>query len=889
MLQNSLLATKLLVPSPATRVVARPQLYARLDAGLDSKLILIAAPAGFGKTTLLASWLAHVQTTAPAFRISWLGLDQGDNVAVTFWSYVVAALQKQNPQCGTAARVALQVSQMPAIETILVSLLNDIAALPGHVLLVLDDYHVLHAPEIHHALDFLIDHLPQNFHLVIATRQDPPLSLSRLRARGQLTELRTADLQFSAQETKDFLNRVMALQIASEDADALCARTEGWAAGLRLAALSLQTETDTHAFIHAFTASHRFLTDYLLDEVLARQDPALEIFLRRTCILHHFSAGMCDAVTGAHNSQAILRLLEQSNLFLIPLDEARVWYRYHHLFAQFLELRLKQAEPALVPVLYQRAVQWCAENDLPREALTYASAAKDWERAADLIEQLAPQVFNTEGAAPVLVWLDALPQELIRRRPYLSLHYAWALMWAGKMAEGDAFTDAAETAGAALGKKREREIVLAYVAAQRAYRVFFQGDYARTIEYARAALKHLPVKDDVVRARTADFLGHGLRYAGDLDGALRAHSLAADITHKRGNVAAVNVNLMSLAQVYQERAQLHQAFAAYARALEFTRAQLGSADVPVCGFAFLGSGAIYREWNQLDAAMENINKGIALCRTWQQADMLVIGLMEQAFLLRDVEQYENARAALQNARDIIKASNSPWGIAMTDAFAAQIDLARGDVDAAVRWAQTSGLSIHDELDFARGDEYQTFARVLCARENYADALVLFEKLLAQYTAARRYGRMIGMLAWQARALAGLGKTARARAALKQALAIGEPENYVRTFVNVEPALAALLREMPASAYRNALLHAFEGKPLARVETNVSRARVADELNEREITILRRMAAGKSNQEIGSELYLSVNTIRWYAGQIYLKLNVKSRGEAVARARELGIL
>lgn len=863
----------------------RPRLYARLDAGSRSKLILISAPAGFGKTTLVADWL-HA---APRDRkYCWFALDKGDNAPSTFWSYFISALRQANPKIGNTARAAFQSPQAPPIEALLTLLLNDIAAQAAPMLLALDDYHVITNQEIHHALDFLFDHLPQNFHLVITTRQDPPLALARLRARGQLSEIRAADLQFTPAETKEFLNQLMALDLSAQDIAALSERTEGWATGLRLAALSLQHENDKHSFVNAFTASHRFLTDYLLDEVLARQDPALELFLRRTCVLQRFSAALCDAVTGESNSQATLRRLEQSNLFLVPLDNARTWYRYHHLFAQFLFLRLQETEPQLAPQLYQRAITWCAANDLPREALTYALAARDWERAADLMESIVPHIFNTEGGAPVLPWLDALPGDLIRRRPYLCLHYAWAQTFLGKMSDALEYLDAAETALGAIENASDRETIHAYIAAQRAYVVFFRGDYMQTIAYARQALEHLPPDDEVMRARTTDFLGHGLRYAGDLEGAIRAHSQASSILQKTGNVAAVNVNLMSLAQVYLERGQLHLALATFERAIAYTREHMGSAEIPFTGFAFIGIGAIYREWNALESAVANMDKGVALYRAWQ-ADTLTIGLMEQAFLFRDLQQYEHAREALEQARRIIGEMFSAWGIGLVNAFVAQIELARDDVAAAARWAQTSGLNIHDAIDFVRGDEYQTFAQVLCVQENFPDALVLFEKMYAQYASAKRYGRMIGMLVWQARALAGLGKHAQARETLHQAMSIGEPENYVRTFVNVGEPIADLLRQMPASAYRETLLDAFLNKTEMHVETTDAPVIVPKEWNEREIAVLRRMAAGKSNQEIGSEMYLSVNTIRWYASQIYLKLNVKGRGEAVARARELGIL
>ncbi len=529
----SLLATKFYLPDPTQDLVARPRLVRRLDAGLRGKLILISAPAGFGKTTLAADWIQHAQAIPSGARKCWLSLDEGDNLPSRFWIYLITALQSADFRPGEAALAALQPSEgetrrsSPPIETVLVSLINDLAGLAVPLILVLDDYHLVTNPEIHTGLDFMIDHLPPNLHLVITTREDPPLSLSRLRVRGQLTEIRAADLQFLEAEAGEFLNQLLSLGLEAEDIRALAHRTEGWIAGLRLAALSLQAEDDKHRFIDAFTASHRFLTDYLVDEVLARQEEGLREFLCRTSILPRFSASLCDSVLSIMNSQAVLRHLEQANLFLVPLDNERRWFRYHHLFAQFLRMRLQESEPERIPELNRRAMEWCAAQGLEREALPYAFAIPDYERAAGLIEGLAPGVLANEGPALVLQWIAALPRDLVLRRAGLCLPYAFALAFSGRFVEAEEHLATAERLAIEM-PAAEGDPIRGYVAAHRAHLLFFQGQTMQTIHYARQALDLLPAPETIIRARTAAILGNGLRYAGDLQGA--AEVLAQAVT-----------------------------------------------------------------------------------------------------------------------------------------------------------------------------------------------------------------------------------------------------------------------------------------------------------------------------------------------------------------------
>ena len=532
---STLLATKFYFPQPNLDLVNRPRLLERLDSGLRGRLILISAPAGFGKTMLVSHWLQHAKSSPSEKHICWLSLDEGDNIPSSFWAYFISALQAAVPQVGEVALTAFQSPQPPPIETVLISLINDVVGTVSSMVLVLDDYHAISTTEIHRAVDFFIEHLPQNLHLVIVTREDPPLSLARLRVRGQLTELRAADLRFTPAETSEFLNQLMTLALTSQDVSALLDRTEGWIAGLRLAALALQHEDDRHSFVDAFTASHRFLTDYLVDEVLSRQPNRLQAFLRRTSVLHRLCPALCDHVLKETGSQETLRHLEHSNLFLVPLDNERRWYRYHHLFAQFLRLRLLETEPRLVSELYQRALEWCTAQGLEREALVYALEAQDYPRAAELIEALAAKVLDSEGATPLLGWIAALPESLVRQRPFLCLDYAWALTISGKMEQAAEYMDAAKAACPALAES-EQVIIRGYVAAHHAYHLFFKGDYHQAIDFARKGLAQITADDDVMRARTAFVLASGLRYSGDIQAARQAFSLAAAASQRTGNI-----------------------------------------------------------------------------------------------------------------------------------------------------------------------------------------------------------------------------------------------------------------------------------------------------------------------------------------------------------------
>ncbi|MEI6451872.1 MAG: AAA family ATPase, partial [Actinomycetes bacterium] len=527
-MSTPILATKLSVPPSRPNAVLRSRLIERLDEGLQGRLILVSAPAGFGKTTMISEWAAGCRRLEPEVRPAWLSLDEGDSDPARFMTYLVAALQTVAADVGEGALGMLQSPQPPPTEAVLTALLNEITTLPHGVVLVLDDYHVVDSEPVDHALAFLLEHLPPQMHLVIATREDPHLPLARWRARGQLTELRAADLRFTPSEAAEFLNRVMSLDLSAEDITALETRTEGWIAGLQLAALSIQGRSDAAGFIRTFAGSHRFVLDYLVEEVLQRQPERARSFLLQTAILDTLCGALCDAVTGQKHGKGTLERLERDNLFVVPLDEERRWYRYHHLFADVLQAYLLEEQPDHLPALHRRASEWYEENGSRSDAIRHALCAKDFGWAADLIELAAPMTEDTSQAATWLKWASALPDELIRSRPVLGVWFAWALMGSGELETAEAWLREAERwlkpgTSEPNGVVDEDQLrsLLATIEVARAYNAHSVGDVPGTVKHAQRVLELLPEGDHVRRQQATALIGLTYWASGDLEAADR--------------------------------------------------------------------------------------------------------------------------------------------------------------------------------------------------------------------------------------------------------------------------------------------------------------------------------------------------------------------------------
>jgi LuxR family maltose regulon positive regulatory protein len=890
-----LLKTKLYIPPVRPDLVPRPRLVERLNAGLQRKLALISAPAGFGKTTLLSEWVANCGRP-----LAWVSLDEGDNDPARFWAYFIAALETLQADVGQSTLALLRSSPSPPLEAILTTLINAAATIPGDFVLVLDDYHVIESQPIHEAIAFLLDHLPSQMHLVIASRSAPPLQLARLRARGQLVELHAADLRFTPDEAATFLNRVMGLNLAVEHIATLEARTEGWIAGLQLAALSMRGREDIPGFIAAFSGSQRYILDYLVEEVLQRQAESVQTFLLQTSLLERMTGPLCDALTDTGSGQAMLDRLERANLFVVPLDDGRHWYRYHRLFADFLRARLRQMWPDQVPDLHRRASEWYEQSGQIAEAIDHALSAGDFERTARLVEQAAEATLMRSEFATLLRWFEALPEEAMRARPILRVYRVGLQMVNGQPQEviEAQLQEAvqADTDGS----------ILAGATAIRAFIAAHQGDARQSVELARQALELLPEESLFLRSSVAGFLGLGYLYTGDIVAADRVLDEAIRIGRKVGNLLTVVVSLCHLAELSVLQGQLRRARAFYDQALEVGADGQGRAR-PIACLALMGLGQLLREWNDLGAATRHFEEGIELSRKWGEVGA-VQGYVGLALVSQARGDAEGARRAIQKARQLAAEFDATEkDILLVTMCQVRLWVAQGDVGAVLRWAEERGVSRGElekeaasaSLPLYRALEYVALARLLVAQGRFEEVPELLESLLQVAEAAGWMGLVIEALALRALALRGRGKTPQALTALQRALSLAEPEGYVRIFVDEGQPMAELLSALsrqrsPADSlqiYVSKLLSAFEleSSKLQLGGSPVRPSALIEPLSERELEVLRLVAAGLSNREVAERLVVAVSTVKTHVNNIYRKLDVSTRTQAVARARELNLL
>jgi LuxR family maltose regulon positive regulatory protein len=911
------LLTKLAIPAVRSDLVARPRLISHLQRGIQRPLTLIAAPAGFGKTTLVSTWLADAACSA-----AWLSLESTDDDLTRFWSYVLTALEPVTRGSGKSALALLHGSdpqQLPPIETVLAVWINRLAALPNEVALILDDYHLISAPPIHQSLTYLVEHLPHQLHLVVVTRADPPLPLARLRARGHLTEIRAADLRFTSQETTAFLTRTLGLHLSDEQIAALEVRTEGWIAGLQLAGLSMQGRNDISAFLKAFTGSQRYIIDYLTEEVLARQEQPVQTFLLQTAILERLEGSLCKAVIGEQGAetsgQAMLEQLEQANLFLVPLDDERRWYRYHQLFAEALRHRLQRKHPALVPELHCRASAWYEQHGLRHEAVHHALAASDFARAARLIEQAFTALVRRGEIATLQRWVAALPDELIRCSIELSILQGWLLFVSGKYHAAERHLqgierrfgiapvsdDYAEQHRIASEAQSQAEIG-GRIAAIRASIAVAQGDVPRTIALSRLALAYLP-REHLARAYASWYLGRAYWLSGDVRAASIALAQAAQVSWEVKHLYTVFLVTHDLAEVQKLQGHLHQADQTYRQALEQARERGG--DLPALGPAYIGMGNLEYEWNNLEVATSLLQEGIALCERSGNERAILQAQITLAFIKQAQGDIGGASAIMQQVVQIAERQNlSEYTNAHVEASRAWLSLLQGDERAILRWLQRCGLSLGQEVSHVREREYLTLVRVLISQHKLDEAKQWLAKLVELAEAQGRTGSMIELLMLQALALHASGQLNQAIEQLARALSLAEGEGYIRLFVNEGMSLARLLAQMRtrrgtdqhgAIGYREKLV-ALLGSPhgedvphTAEIAPGFRTERLGEPLSERELEVLRLIAAGCSNQEIADRLVLALSTVKWYINAIYSKLQVESRTKAIARARQLHLV
>ncbi len=929
-----LLQTKLYIPRLRPNLVPRPQLIARLNQSLEQgcKLTLVSAPAGFGKTTLVSEWIANCETPA-----AWLSLDNGDNDPIRFLTYVVAALQTIAANIGEGVLSVLQSPQPPPTESILTTLLNEIATISDNFILVLDDYHVIDAQpvdastNVDGALTFLLEHLPPQMHLVIATREDPNLPLARLRVRGQLTEIRVTDLRFTTSEAAEFLNQVMDLNLSSEEVASLGTRTEGWIAGLQMAALSMQGREDTASFIQAFTGSHHFVLDYLVEEVLQRQPERVHSFLLQTSILDRLSGPLCDAVrfgiaetpnrpegeassegdvvTGQLDSKRILEALERGNLFVVPLDDKRQWYRYHHLFADVLQAHLMEEQPNKIPVLHLRASEWYEHNGSSSDAVRHALTAEDFERAAALVELAWPAMDGSFQSARWLGWVKALPDELVRTRPVLSAGYAWALLSCGELEASearlrdaerwlDATPDLAGLSEAPSAKmvvvdEEQFQSLPVTIANARAYYAQALGDASGSMKYTRQALDLIPEGDHFGRGRAAVLLGLAYWASGDLEAAHRILVDAMASFQVAGNILFAISFTFILADIRLAQGRLHEAVSTHERSVQLAT-ELGEPEPPGTAQLYLGLSELHRELGDLETSRKYLLKSEELgeqtevyqyrwCR-FQARLKEVQGDLDGALgLLDEAERWLFYRTAIPDVRPITALKTRVW-------------VAQGRLSEALGWVQERGLSVNDSLSYLREFEHIILARVLIAQYESGrvdgaihEAMGLVERLLQAAEEGRRVGSVIDILVLQALAHKAQGDIPRALVSLERALVLAEPEGYVRIFVDEGPPMAALLRDAgkPGNTlnYVRKLQAAFGEAEGRRAVTQL----LIEPLSERELEVLRLLGTDLNGPEIARKLMVSLNTMRTHTKNIYNKLGVHNRRAAVRRAEELDLL
>ncbi|MFN8420624.1 MAG: LuxR C-terminal-related transcriptional regulator [Anaerolineae bacterium] len=889
-------------------MVLRPRLVERLREVLQRKLTVVSAPAGFGKTTLISEWIAACQQLSPQVRAAWLSLDEGDNELTRFLTYLIAALQMVAPSIGADLVPLLQESQPPT-DSLLTALLNEIARIPDHILLILDDYHLIDAKAVDEALSFMIEYLPPQVHLIIATREDPPLNLARLRARGQLTEVRVRDLRFSPSEATEFLNRGMALNLSAADIAALEERTEGWIAGLQLAALSLQGHQDSSGFIRAFAGDHRYIVYYLVSDVLDSQSDSIRQFLLQTAILDRFNASLCDAVSGSQKSKELLESLERGNFFLIPLDDKRQWYRYHHLFADVLSAHLMAEQPDQIAELHRRASTWYAHNDWLPEAIQHALVAQDFQQAATLIERAMSEMRRSRQEALLLSWLQALPEEIFRSRPSLSIHYVGTLLQLGRLEGIEARLDDAERWLTALLEQPDSPVAgvesadwrrwSASVAMYRGALALIRGDAAAALRCAGQGLEVAPDDDDLLRGSTAGILALGNWALGDLEAAERWYSECINRLERIGHYSDAIGCSLALADIRLAQGRLRGAMSAYEHGLQLadqSKSLLrGTADM------YVGMSQLAYERGTSTAAVQYLSKSEELGVFAELPQNQYRWCVAMARLRQSEGELDEALDLLQEAERLYQGDFSP-NVRPIPALKARLWIAQGKLDAAVDWARERRLAVEDDLSYLHEFEYVTLARLRLAqyqrdREEHClrEAVSLLDRLLSAAEAGRRAGSVIEILVVQALAHQQRGDLAGALAALERALTLAEPEHYLRLFVDEGSAMKTLLEEAAkrhfAPNYVQQLLSA-TGTPevsTATARATSTTAHLSEPLSDRELDVLRLLGTDLSGPEIADQLVISLNTLRTHTKNIYSKLGVGSRRAAVRRADDLNLL
>ena len=907
---DTLIRTKLRLPFIRPGLVSRPRLQEQTKQGLRGPLTIIIAPAGYGKTTLAASSVASVD-----IPVAWLSLDKNDNQEGCFLNYLVAAIQEADNTIGNETTQLLAARQPASPESVLTSLINDLDTTGRELILVLDDYQFISSQAVHEEVAFLLEHLPKSLHLLVATRSDPLLPLARLRARGQMVELRAADLRFTETETAQFLNDVMGLYLDAESVAMFEKRTEGWIAGLQMAALSMQNRKDVHSFIEGFSGTNRYILDYLLEEVLARQSPEIQRFLLYTSILERLTAPLCDAlILNNENSQSIrsdgpildpsistLEYLEQVNLFLVPLDDGRIWYRYHHLFADLLRAQLqKSLDTESIAKLHIRAAEWHGQNGSILEAIYHAALASEPEMVEQFIKQNYMELVSRGEMSGMRFWIGKLDRELVYSRPWLCIYEAYSHSWFGELDKAAHLLEETE--------KRIRSDTSPDMQSIRGHLTYvksrvtaMRGNIRQAIEFCLEARKLIPAGNLALQLDTRITLGYEYFLSGDYANA----SQHLNETIRIGTAVGAVINTVAascvMARLCANQALLHKAYDSYQTAAQLIpnddNQHLGARSLVEIGIADLSC-----EWNDLDVALVHMNEGIKLISMWDKADDLILAYITLARIHLAKANNREATEAVEKAFHLVRTrgvfSEARYAV---EYIQVKLWLVQGDLQAANRWAasQEERFSLDNALEFENELSLISLARVLTVKDKLDEAMRLLSHLEENAQTGGRNGRLLEIMLLKALGLQRMGNTKKASTALTESLTLAEPEGYVRIFLDEGQPMRTLLTQWleksssgPLQNYAKLLLSQFDAETYlvkAVQEKDSPASSLIEPLSQRELEVLGLMALGLTNKKIAEQLIVASGTIKAHAASIYRKLDVSNRTEAVARARQLDIL
>lgn len=885
-MDTALLLTKLHVPTQHPDWVSRPRLLEKISQGVSGQLTLISAPPGFGKTTLLSEWIS-----VSRWPVAWISLDPGDNDFTRFLTYLVAALQRVDASIDNTSLNLSRSPQPIALEGLLTVLLNQIASFSRDFVLVLDDYHLIEESTVDQALDYILNHQPAHMHVIIATRADPGLQLARLRGQGQLVELRMADLRFTRNEAAALYARTLSLEISEDDLSKLVSRTEGWITGLQMAALSLQEREDFSAYIATFSGSHRYILDYLIEEVLQKQTEDVRKFLIQTSLLDRLNSSLCQAVTGRQDSQSILNYLEMSNLFIVPLDDERYWYRYHRLFADLLQSRLQDEFRSQVPGLHNTASQWYERHSFMPEAIDHALSAEDFQRACGLIDRVAEGYLIRSEISTLLRWIEKLPGTMLKEHPGLNFRYIWAQMlkryrFDEVLAQLDQF-------------QTDQEALMGRSAVLRAFIAVSRARYSEAGYYAEQALAWLDAQDGYFRNIAMWVLSISQITEQNYEEAARVMGELVQMSMVSGNIMIAVLAASQLARVRMRQGHLQLARSLFAQALEIARDSQGNW-LPIAGEALMGLGDLYRELNELEAATETIQEGIELTRLWRDVAAME-GYISLARVKLSQANWSDSQAALDRGMELAKKYDAmDLDDRMVAMWQARLWAAQGLQEPLWEWAKALDLEDHRDIRLVREREPLEYhlitreslvlIRLYLISNSFSKALQLIDTLLPVFQDLGRIETVIELHLLRAKAYAATGERDRAVEMLHEAVRMAAPCGFMRLFLDEGQVIKNLLHSLRSRSgsmdYIDRLLDSFGDVSSAK---EIEAQPLVEPLSKRELDVLRLLPTNLTTPEIAAEMVIGVNTVRTHIKNIYSKLQVHKRTEAVRRAQELGLL